>query len=265
MYTKLTLAKKWWHYYRTASSGIGHGIHSPFVFDFVKNVLNDNRDFYAFNPIERLREQLKNDHTTILVYDLGAGSRTTTSNQRSISQIAKHSLKSKKLAQLLFRMVNYYQPNTILEMGTSLGITTAYLASANGNGKVYSIEGAPAIAAIARKNFKQLNLYNTQLFEGGFDSVLPTLLQELKLVDFVFIDGNHRMEPTLRYFELLLRHSSQNTIMVFDDIHWSAEMEKAWKIIQENPMVTCTIDLFFLGLVFLRKDFKVKQHFTIRF
>jgi predicted O-methyltransferase YrrM len=84
-------------------------------------------------------------------------------------------------------------------------------------------------------------------------------------IDFVFIDGNHRLEPTLRYFEMLLKHATPNTILVFDDIHWSQEMELAWKSIQENSSVTCTVDLFFLGLVFLRKDFKVKQHFTIRF
>ena len=265
MYSKLTHAKKWWHYYRTASNGLGHGIHSPFVFDFVKNVLNDKRDFYAFNPIEGLRQQLKHNYTTIHVDDLGAGSRTSKSNERTVSQIAKHSLKSKKLAQLLFRMVNYYQPNVIVELGTSLGLTTAYLAAANGSGKVITIEGAPAIAAIAKKNFQQLNLYNTQLLEGGFDSVLPMILEKIGKVDFAFVDGNHRKEHTLRYFELFLRHSTPQTILVFDDIHWSEEMESAWKTIQENSTVTCTVDLFFLGLVFLRSDFKVKQHFIIRF
>jgi predicted O-methyltransferase YrrM len=265
MYSKLTHAKKWWHYYRTASNGLGHGIHSPFIFDFVKNVLNDKRDFYAFTPIEGLRDQLKLDQTRIQVDDLGAGSRISKNNQRTISQIAKHSLKSKKLAQFLFRLVNYYQPMNILELGTSLGLTTAYLASANGSANVYTIEGAPAIAAVARRNFHQINLYNTKLVEGGFDSVLPLILAEVGQIDFVFIDGNHRLEPTLRYFEMLLKHATPNTILVFDDIHWSQEMELAWKSIQENSSVTCTVDLFFLGLVFLRKDFKVKQHFTIRF
>jgi len=265
VYSKLTHAKKWWQYYRTASNGVGHGIHSPFVFDFVKNVLNDKRDFYAFSAIESLRQRLKADHTILQVDDLGAGSRVSKSNQRKVSDIAKHALKSKKLAQFLFRLVNHYQPNTILELGTSLGVTTAYLAAANAKAKVYTIEGVPAIAAVARKNFQQLNLHNTELLEGSFDLVLPAILDKLKQVDFVFVDGNHRLEPTLRYFEWFLQHSHENTIFVFDDIHWSEEMETAWKKIAQDPTVTCTVDLFFLGLVFLRKEFKEKQNFVIRF
>ncbi len=265
MYSKLTHAKKWWHYYRTASNGLGHGIHSPFVFDLVKNVLNDKRDFYAFSPIESMREQLKLDQTILQVDDLGAGSAVSKSNQRSVSQIARHSLKSKKLAQFLFRMVNYYQPQIIVELGTSFGLSTAYMAAANPNANVFTIEGSPAIAAVAKKNFEKLNLYNTRLLEGGFDAILSSLLQHIKRVDFAFIDGNHRLDPTMRYFELLLKYSSENTILVFDDIHWSEEMELAWRKIQDHPTVMCTVDLFFLGLVFLRKDFKVKQNFVIRF
>jgi predicted O-methyltransferase YrrM len=265
MYSKLTHAKKWLHYYRTASNGVGHGIHSPFVFDFVKNVLNDKREFYAFAPIERLRLVLKNDQSIIQVDDLGAGSSVSKSNQRTISQIARYALKSKKLAQFLFRLVNYYQPENIIELGTSLGVTTAYLGAANPKANVYTIEGAPAIAAIARKNLQALNVHNVKLLEGSFDAVLPVVNSELKRVDFAFVDGNHRLEPTLYYFEQLTRHTTETSILVFDDIHWSAEMELAWKRIQDHPLVMCTVDLFFLGLVFFRKDFKVKQHFTIRF
>jgi predicted O-methyltransferase YrrM len=265
VYSKITHAKKWWHYYRTASNGVGHGTHSPFVFDFIKNVLNDTRDFYAFSSIESLRQQLKNDNTILQVDDLGAGSRVSKSNQRTVSEIAKNALKSKKLAQFLFRLANYYQPKTILELGTSLGITTAYLAAANANANVYSIEGVPAIAEIARRNFRQLNLYNTQLIEGSFDLVLPMLLEKIKQVDLVFVDGNHRLEPTLQYFESILKYSHEHTIMIFDDIHWSEEMELAWKKIGQHPAITCTVDLFFLGLVFLRKEFKEKQNFVIRY
>jgi predicted O-methyltransferase YrrM len=265
MYTKLTLAKKWWQFYRTASNGVGHGIHSPFVFDFVKNVLNDKRWFYIFSPIEMIRKDLKGNHSLIHVDDLGAGSVVSKSNRRSVSEIARHALKPKKLAQLLFRTVNHYQPETILELGTSLGITTAYMAAANGNANVFTIEGSHSVAAIAKNNFRQLDIFNIHLIEGGFDSVLPQLLQKVKEVDFVFVDGNHRLEPTLRYFEMLLHHSNENTILVFDDIHWSEEMERAWKRIQQHDAVTCTIDLFFLGFVFLRKEFKVKQHFSIRY
>src|SRR2546421_12020039 len=265
MYNKLTLAKKYLHHHRVAYNSRGHGIHSPFVFDFVKNVLRDDRDFYAFVPIEKLRLQLQADHSTIKLNDLGAGSAVTKEKRRTIASIAKHSLKSKKLARLLFRMVNYYQPVNIIELGTAFGLTTAYLAAANGNASVFTIEGAPALAALARKNFEQLNLFNTKLLEGHFDALLPSLLADVGSVDLAFVDGNHRLEPTMHYFDLLLRHSNEKSILIFDDIHWSEEMETAWKKIQSHPSVTCTVDLFFLGLVFLRKEFKIKQHFIIRF
>lgn len=258
-------AVKYLKYFLTAYNGKGHGIHSPFIYDFVRSILNDRRDFYAFTPIENLRKELLADKTLIEVEDLGAGSSSSKNNQRTIGEIARNALKSKKLGQLLFRMVDHFRPNTIVELGTSLGITTAYLAAANGAGKVFTIEGSDRIADVAQKNFERLNLYNTTLIRGNFDDRLPALLQETGIVDLAFVDGNHRLEPTLRYFKLLLEHSDENTILIFDDIHWSAEMEAAWDEIRKSDAVTCTVDLFFLGLVFLRKDFKAKQDFVIRY
>lgn len=265
MYSKLSLAKKYLHYYLTASNGKGHGIHSPFVFDFTQNVLNDKRNFYAYSQIEGLREQLLNDKTIIEVEDFGAGSVISKTKNRSVSEIAKHASKNKKLAQLLFRIADYYQPKTMIELGTSLGISSAYLASACPNAKLFTIEGSPSIAGIADKNFQSLGLKNIQLTTGNFDNILPAILQAIGKPDLVFIDGNHRKEPTASYFSQLLNYSSSSCIFIFDDIHWSQEMEQAWDIIKQNERATLTIDLFFIGLVFFREDFKAKQHFTIRF
>jgi len=184
---------------------------------------------------------------------------------RVVKDIANSSLKSRKYAQLLFRMVEYYKPATLVELGTSFGITAAYLSFGNKNSKLYTCEGAGNIAAIARETFDSLKIKNIEISKGDFAKTLPILLAKLKVVDFAFIDGNHRKEPTLQYFQQLLKHSTATSIFVFDDIHWSAEMEAAWSVIQEDPAVTLTIDLFFIGLVFINPDFKVKQHFTIRF
>lgn len=153
MYSKLTLTKKYLHYYLTASNGKGHGIHSPFVFDFVTNVLNDDRDFYAYQQIENLRQKLLTDATIIEVEDFGAGSSVSKKNRRKVCDIAKHAAKNKKLAQLLFRIANYYQPQTMIELGTSLGISSAYLASAKPNATLFTIEGSTGIAEIAKKIF----------------------------------------------------------------------------------------------------------------
>jgi predicted O-methyltransferase YrrM len=265
MYSKRILLQKYLHYYFTASNGKGHGIHSPFVFDFVQNVLNDKRQFYTYTTIEYLRGILLNNQTTLHVEDLGAGSTVSKTQTRTVASIAKHAAKNKKLAQLLFRVAHFYQPSTILELGTSLGISAAYLASACPNAKLYSIEGSPEIAQLANANFRWLGLKNIYSNTGNFDAVLPTILQKTNRIDLAFIDGNHRKAPTLNYFHQLLSVTNPFSILIFDDIHWSQEMEEAWDIIKKHEQVTLTIDLFFIGLVFFRKDFKVKQDFVIRF
>jgi len=265
VYSSFQLAKKYLHYYFTASNGKGHGTHSPFVFDFIVNVLNDKKKYDCYDKIEQIRQQLKRDSSIIEVEDFGAGSAVIKSNKRIVKDIANSSLKSPKFAQLLFRIVQYYKPENILELGTSFGITTAYLACGNANAKVFTCEGSSQIASIAQNNFKQLSINNTALFLGDFASTLPGLLFTNKKIDFAFIDGNHRKEPTLQYFQQLLIHSGNDTILIFDDIHWSKEMEDAWSTIQQDGAVTLTIDLFFIGIACINNDIKVKQHFIIRY
>jgi len=265
MYSALKLAQKYIRYYLQASNGKGHGIHSPFVFDFITNVLNDKRNFYAYSQIENLRQELLTDNNIINVEDFGAGSSNAKTNQRKICDIAKHAAKNKKLGQLLFRITNYYQPKNMIELGTSLGISSAYLASANINSKLITIEGSPKIAEIAKRNMQYLGLNNIQSITGNFDWKLPDVLRNTSSVDLAFIDGNHRKEPTVNYFIQLLERASDQSIFIFDDIHWSKEMEEAWEHIKQSPQVTLTIDLFFIGLVFFRKDFKAKQDFILRF
>jgi predicted O-methyltransferase YrrM len=174
-------------------------------------------------------------------------------------------LKPKKFSQLLFRTANFYQPINTLELGTSLGITTAYLASANANNKVMTMEGAKEVSAIARRNFQQLQLKNIEIVEGDFDSNLSSVLNNISSIDFAFVDGNHRKEPTIKYFEQLLSKTTNNSILVFDDVHWSKEMEEAWEYIKQHSSVTLSIDLFFIGIVFFRHEQLEKQHFSIRF
>jgi predicted O-methyltransferase YrrM len=265
MYSPFQLAKKYIRYWLTAANGKGHGVHSPFVFDFIKFVLRDKKDYYCYGPIEQLRQQLLQNSDVIEVEDFGAGSTVIKSNRRVVKAMAASSLKPKKFAQLLFRIVNKYQPQTIVELGTSFGITTSYLASGNNKALVYTCEGAASIAHIAQQNFSALGLNNIILLQGDFAKTLPVLLDSLQQIDLAFVDGNHRKAPTLNYFEQLLPKTTAQSILIFDDIHWSAEMEEAWAAIKAHPAVTLTIDLFFIGLVFVNEDFKVKQDFVVRF
>jgi predicted O-methyltransferase YrrM len=240
-------------------------MHSPFVFGFITKILNNKTDYPCYENVEALRRQLLKDDTVLSVDDFGAGSSVSKTNQRTVSSIAKNAAKPRKYGQLLFRMVKHYQPSTILELGTSLGITSTYLSLAKPGGKVITMEGSKEIAAVAKNNFKNLGLKNIELVEGNFNNTLFSVVHGLSSVDFAFIDGNHRQEPTERYFQQLLPKAGNDSIFVFDDIHWSKEMEAAWETIKSNDAVTCSIDLFFIGIVFFRKEFKEKQHFTIRF
>ena len=265
MYSPLQLGIRYLRYYVKAANGKGHGVHSPFVFDFITRVLNDDRSFYAYRSIENLRRLLLLDNREVVVEDMGAGSRVKKTNTRRIKDIARSSLKPQKFGQLLFRIVDHYAPATILELGTSLGITTAYLAAAKTGSTVVTMEGASAVAEQALANFNKLQLSNIKLVKGNFDETLPDTLLNNSRIDMAFIDGNHRYEPTMRYYHDLLPCMHEYSILIFDDIHWSAEMEQAWEAIKADVHNTLTIDLFFIGLVFFRKENKEKQHFTIRF
>ncbi|ANI89468.1 SAM-dependent methyltransferase [Arachidicoccus ginsenosidimutans] len=269
MYSKYQLTKKYLHYLLYASNGKGHGIHSPFVFDFVTKVLNDKKNYRCYKEIETLRSSLLKDETVLKIEDFGAGSRVNATNERKISAVAKSALKPKKFGRLLYRMVQHYQPKTILELGTCFGITTSYLSNGNAGAQVSTMEGAAQIAAVAKKDFEKLSLKNIELIEGNFDETLPEFIQQFqaknKTIDFAFIDGNHRYEPTVRYFHSLLEIINENSILIFDDIHWSEEMENAWKEIIAHEAITLSIDLFFIGIVFFRKEFKAKQDFEIKF
>ena len=265
MYSKFYLTAKYFNYLLSSSNGKGHGIHSPFVFDFIKNVLNDKQEYPCYQQIENIRKNLLQNNSVIEVEDFGAGSAIIPTKERKISSIAKTSLKPKKFSQLFYRIINYYHSQTIVEIGTSLGITTSYLASVNAAAKVFTFEGSHEISEIAKNNFSRLNLNNIELVEGNFDDTFSTPLQEINSIDFAFIDGNHRYHPVIQYFRQVLRQSNNTTIIIFDDIYWSEEMEQAWNWIKQHEDVTLSIDLFFVGIIFLRKEFLEKKHFTIWF
>lgn len=265
MYSKWLLARKYLKYYFSSSNGKGHGTHSPFIFHFITKVLNNKQHYPEYDTVEQLRNKLLSDQATLTIEDFGAGSVISKTNKRTIASIVRNAAKPKKLGQLLFRMIKEYQPETIVELGTSLGVTTSYLALAQADALLLTMEGSKEIAEVANRNFEMLGLKNVSITQGNFDDVLSDVLHKTKNIGFSFIDGNHRQEPTERYFLELLAKAKNDSIFVFDDIHWSKEMEAAWHTIKEHPDVRCTVDLFFIGIVLFRKEFLDKQHFVIRF
>ena len=245
-------------------SGNAHGLHSPFVYGLYTTVIRHNGFFGAYAAIEARRQQLRASRSEISVTDLGAGSHTGAGRLRRVADIARTAAKPPQLAQLLFRLVNHFQPAMVLELGTSLGLTTAYLAAADSRHRVVTFEGCPNVATVAAETFAGLGLGNVRVIVGNLDHTLaPTLAALPGPADFVFFDGNHRYEPTLRYFAQCLAHRTDASVFVLDDIHWSAEMEQAWETIKAHPDVTVTVDLFYVGLVFFRQK-QPKQHFSLR-
>lgn len=241
-----------------------HGVHSPFMFELYHHVLHHTGHFPAYDRVEELRDKLLEDERQLQVTDFGAGSRSINYKKRKVKGIARTSAKPAKYGQLLFRLVNHFQPKTIFELGTSLGLSTSYLAEARRNGQVYTFEGCPNIASVARANFKYLNLSNIKLIEGNLDETLQRQLAKIEKLDFAYLDGNHRYEPTLRYFEQCLDKCHEGTLLVIDDIYWSGEMKEAWKEIKHHPQVRQTVDLYFMGIVFFRQQ-QPAEHFTLNY
>ncbi|MBD2700723.1 class I SAM-dependent methyltransferase [Spirosoma sp. BT702] len=244
-----------------------HSLHSPFLFSLYTQIIRAKQAPHPFfASVQQLRKILRNSRQFITVTDLGAGSRVNTSRQRSIGDIARNSQKPDRFGRLLFRLIQRFEAKIILDLGTSFGLTTAYLAEAtkSSGGQVTTFEGCPEIASIARQNFEQLSIENVNVVIGNLDETLTSHVAATQPVDFVFFDANHRYEPTVRYFETCLTKIHNDTVFVFDDIHWSDEMEQAWAYIKAHPSVSVTIDLFWVGLVFFRRE-QPRQDFVLRF
>jgi len=240
-----------------------HGVHSPFVFDLVTKCFYDKKNYPEYQSLNEYRKFLLNSKTSIEVTDFGAGSRVFKSNTRAINQIAKNAGISPKRAKLLFRIVNYFQPNTILEIGTSLGLATSALSLGNSKSKIISLEGCPNTMSIAKNQCQLQNLNNIEFINTKFEDYLSNCQLNTEHCQLIYFDGNHSKKATLDYFELLLPTTTNYSVWIFDDIHWSLDMEEAWEIIKNHPKVTITIDTFQWGIVFFRTE-QVKEHFVIR-
>jgi predicted O-methyltransferase YrrM len=237
-----------------------HGVHSPFVYRIIENVLDDDRQYYAFDAIKHLRRDLLASKERITVTDLGAGSKHFTSPERMVADIAKTAVKAPKYAQMLFRLAQLEGYTSVLELGTSLGITSAYLAAATKS--VVTLEGCPQHVRLAKQHAEKLGLTGRMTFlQGNFDDLLihPAVQAEF---DLIFIDGNHRGDALKRYVTNLRPQLRDGGCFVIDDIHWSPDMQQAWDEISQHEDYQLSIDLFELGLLFTGRDM-VKQHFTL--
>ncbi|SHM19855.1 O-methyltransferase [Flavobacterium saccharophilum] len=240
-----------------------HGVHSPFVFNLLTKCFYDKKSKPEYAILKNYRKSLLQNKNFIEVTDFGAGSKVFKSNRRQISKIASTAGISPKRAELLFRVTNYFQPATILEIGTSLGLATSALALGNTNANVITLEGCPQTANVAQNQLHQFDCNNVENVISEFESFLISENLQSTIYNLIYFDGNHSKKATLAYFDLLLPTINNDSVWIFDDIHWSQEMEDAWEIIKNHPKVTVTIDTFQWGFVFFRYEQK-KEHFVIR-
>jgi predicted O-methyltransferase YrrM len=240
-----------------------HAVHSPFVFSLLTKCFYDKKLKPEYSILKSYRQSLLENKNTIEVTDFGAGSKVFKSNTREINKIAKTAGISPKRAELLFRITNYFQPDAILEIGTSLGLATVALSLGNPKATLTTLEGCTNTMAIAKNQLQMLNINTVNSIVTEFSEYFKTQNLKPKPQNLIYFDGNHSKTATLNYFEALLPTITNESVWIFDDIHWSPEMEEAWEIIKKHPKVTVTIDTFQWGLVFFRRE-QEKEHFIIR-
>jgi predicted O-methyltransferase YrrM len=259
---KLQMAVRYLSYWLNAVDE--HSLQPPFIFKLYTSVIKSERQYYAFEDIERSRRLLLQDERLIELEEMGAGSKVNKAKKRAVKDLAKHSLTPQKFSRLLYRFIATFQPKHIIELGTSLGINTLYLSYYDSRIRVATFEGCHETAEIARRLFLEHQRKNIELIEGNIDQTLPEYIKNCEPIDLAYFDANHRKEATLRYFESCLQKAHDESIFIFDDIHWSKEMEEAWKAIKKHPKVTLSLDLFEAGIVFFDRQMK-KQHYILNF
>ncbi len=235
-------------------------MHSPFVYQFYLNVLEGEVE-KKIAQINLLRTKLKNDVREIEVEDFG----TAKSANRKITELEKNVAVKEKCGLLLFRVVKYFQPKNILELGTNIGISSSYMALANPSAKIISLEGSKNLIEEAIKNHASLNISNAEFIQGNFEDTLPPALQKFSSVDLVLFDGNHTKAATMKYFEKCLLYANENSVFIFDDIYYNNEMTEAWESIKQHPQITLTLDVYQLGICFFRKEKLAKENFVLRY
>ena len=236
-------------------------MHSPFLFELLPHVFDSQKAYYAFSELEVVRHVLGQSDEIIKGKDIGAGSRK--GQTHTIGQFASKAISSPRQCEILFRLTEKLKPAVTIELGCALGISTSYLASAYHGGMVYAFEGNSQFIRTAQQTVESHGLDNVVFVEGEFDTTLQYKLESLPPVDLAFVDGNHKLEPTLRYFNLLCEHAADNAVFIIDDIRWSEDMFRAWNAIVADDRVRISIDAFSFGLVFLSDRFVDRGHFRI--
>ena len=238
-----------------------HGIHSPFVYDLITKCFYDKTPFSAYHNLKALRNELIYNQDLVKVKHYSEASKVFQSNHQKISTIVKGEGSSYKKQKQLYRITNYFKPKNVLELGTSVGLGSAAMAIASNNSIIKTVEVNKNISDIAKKVFKSYQLKNIQIDTSSFKDFFKK--SNYENLDLVYLDGTCDKESTIENFNSLLKYSHNESVFIINNIYWSKEMTEAWNIIKKQKEITVSIDTYYLGFLFFRKE-QPKQHFTIR-
>ncbi len=242
----------------------GHGIHSPYLYDLVRNVLFNKARTEVPEELLLWHRRLSHCKTNLEIYDQGAGSRITTAKRRSVSSLVKHASITARQGALLYRLCRWYRPELVLEFGSGLGISAAYLAAGSGNARIITVEGSPEKHAYAVENFPAGLSCRVHFVQGSFEDHFEMMLNRAGERTIIFIDGDHSYRPTVDKVRSFLDKEPQEAMIILDDIYWSADMERAWKECIQNERVDVSLDLFHFGIL-IRRPAIARQHLMINF
>jgi predicted O-methyltransferase YrrM len=236
-----------------------YSLQSPFLFRIYQELLiflSERKE--SDLDIEEIRNDLLNSAVTIKVDDFGAGSKKVNTQIRRISDITKYSTSSRKFAQVYQYFCMLTPAKTVLELGTCMGLTSRYLSRIT-SGTTFTFEGSEEIKAIAMgsESFENLNF-----IQGKINETLPGILRQVDHVDFALIDANHTYDGTMNAYNQIKEKVLPTSILAIGDIHWSPEMETAWKEISNQEEVKLSLDFFECGIIFFDSPVP-KNHFIL--
>lgn len=220
--------------------------------------------------IESLRTDLEHSGEEIPVVDHGAGSSNsgTQTTRTTVGEMCRKASKPPIWCLLLFKLIREFRPSGCLELGTCLGVSASYQASAlklnRAEGSLITLEGSEPLAKLAKGNLQTLDLDNVTVVVGRFQDTLDEILKGDTTIDYAFVDGHHDENATLDYFERIFPFLSDDAVLVFDDISWSEGMKRAWRTIQEDTRIGTSVDLQQVGVCLLDRGAEKKQNFKVR-
>lgn len=236
----------------------GYGVHSPFSYHLIKNVIQEKNPYYCYEKLENLREKLSNDKEEIQFFDI----QTQTFAAKQIRNLLRDSV-SAHYGQLLFRLANHAKPQTIIHFGASLGLTTGYLASVGSTIPCTAVETCPNTAIAAKKTIEACDFSNVSIYTANNEDEIQKIIQNFPVVDFVFVDKNFK-NKIKNIFYTLLPKITDKSIFVFADINRNNETRNTWEEITKNEKVHISIDLINMGIVYFSPEFQ-KQHYKFYF